>query len=183
MPRYGNHQERTHKVIAMSNQHNPCPQCVVNQRCCRELSGLRLSKEEFEKNFKEYSSRLSIERHGNMYIVSVKDKIPCPHWKKNQCSIYNDRPIDCMLYPYEIYRIIEDYNSLNVFVCENPDCPHREHLLISREEVNKTIKTMLSSSYGFAKKINIVHRKGQNIFLDFPNLAVIALKRIFSNMR
>jgi len=138
-----------------SKQNNPCLTCSINQGCCSQISGLRLSKEEFEKYFNTHSGELEIVKYRKTFVISSRNKGPCPYWHKNGCMIYNDRPIDCRLYPYEITRISEKRKTIEVTAIENPGCPQKDHLLMSSEEAKALIEVFCQNAYGRNKSILI----------------------------
>jgi Fe-S-cluster containining protein len=152
-----------------SERNNPCLICSSNQRCCSQLSGLRLSKQEFENFFSSHSNELSIRKDNNMFIVSSIRNGPCPHWGKSGCIIYSDRPIDCRLYPYEIIRLSEKRKAIEVRLINNPGCPHRDSLLMPFEEAKSLIKVLCHTVYGQGKPVIVKYvqaREGSSRFFD-----------------
>jgi len=169
-----------------SERNNPCLICSSNQRCCSQLSGLRLSKQEFENFFNSPSNELTISKDNNMFIVSSKRNGPCPHWGKNGCMIYSDRPIDCRLYPYEIMRLFEKRNALEVTFRDNPGCPHKDILSMPVEEAKALIETFCQTVYGRSKPVIIKYvqtGKGSSLFFVFLDSIKARLSKIIEALR
>lgn len=153
-----------------SERHDPCQACSADQRCCSHLSGLRLSKGELENYFSDHSNELAILKDNKMFIVSSNRNGPCPHWKKSKCTIYSDRPIDCRLYPYEITRLLEKRNVLEVTFRYNPDCPQKDILFMPVGEAKALIEALCQTVYGRSKPIltkYVQARKGGSPFFVF----------------
>ena len=139
----------------MSEQDNPCLTCKADQQCCKVL-GLKLSRDEFEQHFKAHSSRLTIIKYKKMYIVYPRNNLPCPYWdKKNGCGIYENRPIDCRLYPYDLHKLIEKNGVIEIEFYDQTDCPHKENLFMQPDEAKDLMKTLARNAYGQDKQINI----------------------------
>jgi len=152
-----------------SERSNPCLTCSAQQRCCSQLSGLRLTKDEFEIHFKKHSDGLAIARYEKTFVVSSHNNGPCPHWGKSGCRIYNDRPIDCRLYPYEITRISEKRKAIEITLLNNPGCPEMDSLLMPFEEAKALIEFFCHTVYGQGKPIIIKYiqtRKRSYLFFD-----------------
>ena len=138
-----------------SQQNNPCLACNVNQQCCSHLAGLRLSQKEFDKYFKIHSDRLSITNRNNVFIVSAVDSGPCPHWEPDGCRIYNERPVDCRVYPYEIIEIREKKKVIEIVFRDSPTCPQINQLAMPFEEAEELMKNLGQAIYGYSKPIVI----------------------------
>ena len=139
----------------MSDENNPCRTCEADQQCCKVL-GLKLSKHEFETFFRKHSERLSVIKYNEMYIVYPRNNLPCPYWdEKKGCGIYEDRPIDCMLYPYDLHQIMEKNGTVEIELYDQTDCPHKETLYIPVEDAENLIKTLAREVFGVDKPINI----------------------------
>jgi Fe-S-cluster containining protein len=155
-------------------QENLCLVCSENQRCCSQLSGLRLAKEEFEKYFRYYSNELSIAEDNKVFIVSSHNNGPCPYWEKSGCRIYNERPFDCRVYPYEIIGVVERKKIIEITFRDSPCCPQREHLSMPIEEAQALMKIFGQTVYGQGKPIIIKYvQKGKDraeIFSLFESL-------------
>ncbi|MCL5022902.1 MAG: class I SAM-dependent methyltransferase [Nitrospirae bacterium] len=145
-------------------RNNPCLVCSVDQRCCSQLSGLRLTKDEFEKYFKNHAGELAIVEDQKTVVISSHNNGPCPYWENDGCMIYNDRPIDCRLYPYEITRISEKRKAIEVTLRDNPGCPRRERLLMPFEESKALIEVFCHTVYGRSKPIIIKYGQANKGF-------------------
>ena len=145
----------------MTAENNPCLACAADQQCC-EVLGLKLSKREFEKHFKKYSDRLSIIKYYKMFIVYPRNNLPCPYWdKESGCTIYEERPIDCRLYPYDLHQLIEKKGIIEISFYDQTDCPQKENLFIPVDEAKELMKTLAREVYGEDKPITIQFNPGE----------------------
>lgn len=169
-----------------SEQYNPCLQCDVNQKCCSHLSGLRLSKKEFEKYFKNHSNVLSVLKYNKLFLVSSDKNGPCPYWGKGGCLIYNDRPVDCRLYPYEITQIKERRDKIDVTFRVNPGCSQKDNLLLPVEEAKALIKVFCQKVYGSSKPFFIrysLKSKSPSRFLGIFDPVIARISKIIRTHR
>jgi Fe-S-cluster containining protein len=141
-------------------QDNPCLRCAVDQKCCK-VPGLKLSKREFENLFQKHSSRLSVIKYNKIVILYPKDDLPCPYWKEDGCNIYQDRPIDCRLFPYELNQMVEKRGKIEVVVYDQTDCPQKESLFIPFDKAKELIETLAQDVYGQGKPIEIHYEPGK----------------------
>lgn len=75
-----------------------CAGC--NALCCRENPGdepLSLLPSEYEKLTREYSLDALDKIEDGTYGLPM----PCPFLESNLCKIYRDRPLVCVLYPFQ----------------------------------------------------------------------------------
>lgn len=110
---------------------NLCSNCVgKNSTCCCDLSvdSPMLLPNEVETIFKkmkidkeEFSNRISLAKMNNDYSLKDlyqmkrgKDNNACYFYRNNQCTIYDIRPIDCRIFPYDI-KIEKDGNYYLVY--------------------------------------------------------------------
>ncbi|HZV81857.1 MAG TPA: YkgJ family cysteine cluster protein [Geobacteraceae bacterium] len=120
---------------------NPCLACPTNQHCCSRLSGLLLSEDEFRRHFAGHRDGLSVRRSGKVVSVSAKSGGPCPHWGNDGCRIYRERPIDCRVFPYIPYRIIDRGERIKIVFHTRSDCPQKESLFLQMPEAE--VKALL----------------------------------------
>ncbi len=166
-----------------SVQDNPCLVCNFNQRCCSQLSGLRLSREEFEKYFKLHAEKLSILKYKKVFLVSTLNSSPCPHWGESGCRIYRDRPVDCRLYPYEITRMVEKRRRIEITFQGNNGCPQRDNLLMPVEEAKALIEDFCQTVYGRGKPTIIKYSRGEKGFSHFFSFLDPVMSRISKILR
>jgi Fe-S-cluster containining protein len=163
------------------NMNNPCMTCEVGQRCCRQLSGLKLTAREFEENFKKYAADLSILLYKKIYIVSSMKNNTCPHWAEKGCTIYHERSIDCRLFPYTVTRVLEKRNSVIIEFHDETDCPHRHDLFLPMEEAKALMTNFGQEVYGADKPVIIRYsppRKGISRCLNLFDPLISRLSKI-----
>lgn len=140
-----------------SGNTNVCSRCIIGQDCCRNLSGLKLSENEYEQHFAKHSENLEVRQENNLYVVSAIDGKPCPNWIDDQCSIYIDRPMECRLFPYTLGKIIHHGNRINITFHSHTQCPEKKTLLMSKAEANGMILSFARSVFPDADKIISEH--------------------------
>jgi len=93
------------KISSTMNTDNPCLACNINQDCCTNLVGLRLTKAEYDLCFVDHveTGKVEVAREGPIYIINPDEKQKCPNWKGEGCSVYEDRPLECRLFPHTLY--------------------------------------------------------------------------------
>ena len=124
---------------------NPCTGC--NQNCCVGMSYLRLTVPEYERLFAEHRDKLIVQKKKAYYVVFAKEGQACPYFQDGACTIYNDRPIECRLFPYSL-RDIKFYGEHKVLVTfhARTSCPRKNELLLSREKAKELL-------YSFAREV------------------------------
>lgn len=89
-----------------------CTDCRLEKNCCMGFNSIDLpilSSKEYNylvnnlKKRKKYFSKID----GDCYNLVAKDGV-CPFYK-NGCTIYNSRPNDCKLFPFDIKCIDGKY--------------------------------------------------------------------------
>ena len=143
-----------------SIQDNPCLACEVGQKCCKP-AGLKLSRQEFEKHFKKYLPRLSVIKYKKMFIVHSLENQPCPYWDKKGCEIYQDRPVDCRMFPYDLNRLVEKRRMIEIEFYDQTDCPLKEGLFIPVDEAKELVRALARDVYGQGKPIHIKYTPGK----------------------
>lgn len=84
---------------------NNCTNCNLCINCCMEFDKMNspvLNKEEVELISKDYND-FSISIKDNLYRLKTVDN-KCIFYIDDRCIIYNNRPLDCRLYPFDIIK-------------------------------------------------------------------------------
>lgn len=136
---------------------NVCIKCSIGQYCCRNLIELRLSKIEYKQHFAKHSDNLEVRQDTGIYIVSSKEEFSCPKWVGEKCTIYEDRPMECRLFPYTIGRIIQKGNRINITFHSRTPCPMKGTLLMPKVEATRMLMSFARSVFSNVDKINIEH--------------------------
>ena len=164
----------------MFDENNPCQTCPAEQQCC-EVLGLKLSKREFEKHFKKHSDKLSVIKYNKMFIVYPRKNLPCPYWDERKgCGIYQERPIDCRLYPYDLHQIIEKNGVIEIEFYDQTDCPHKEKLFMPVDKAKELMKSLARDVFGEDKpiKIEFISGKKPHRQFGFLNPIIARLSKI-----
>ena len=112
-------------VTANTTWENLCSSCKTKS-CCKSFSGANLLQSELEK-IKDYVGNdsfakiVTYNKIPTPVIQKKSDSDECIFWdsKNDCCSIYDLRPFDCKLFPFDIHKI----NGQNMWVINtcNPD--------------------------------------------------------------
>lgn len=99
---------------------NVCAGCPNN--CCIGVGRLLANQEELNRLDK--FSGLKIEKEGPFYRVSVRHEgDPCPYFLNYHCTIHDQRPFDCRLYPVIIDEIREINGKIRALYTFHRGCP------------------------------------------------------------
>jgi len=134
-------QKRKTKTEMSEFPDNPCVACSIGQDCCSNLSGLKLLEPEYRLHFAREIRRLRVQKKGQFYTISSKDAEPCPHWIKDRCSIYYDRPIECRLFPYTIGLIRYEDSQIVLIIHARTRCPLKKELLVSKVKAEELVRS------------------------------------------
>jgi Fe-S-cluster containining protein len=138
---------------------NACATCSIGQYCCTHLSNLKISELEYKKHFDQYSEYLEVRRVGALYIISSKGEKPCPNWSNNLCNIYDDRPIDCRLYPYDMRIIHINKKQVKLSFHSLARCPSKKELLATEKDAREMISRFAHDIFT-GRHINKIKREG-----------------------
>jgi Fe-S-cluster containining protein len=128
---------------------DPCASCSIHQACCSELSGLRVTAEEFERCFAAHADELIVEHEGPVRVLSPKGGGPCPNLGRDgRCTVYGHRPIECRLFPYTLYvrRAGDGHASLGYH--GRTRCPQKAALLPSDAEARAMVTRFGRQAFG-----------------------------------
>ena len=91
---------------------NDCKSCKLSENCCslfNKINSPVLNKEELDRIQKNVSNNEFYESiDSNLFHLKIKSNV-CVFYKNGKCSIYNCRPIDCKLYPFDIIKNCSKY--------------------------------------------------------------------------
>lgn len=104
---------------------NLCGTCQTNDCCTSFASPLLFPTDikklkEIDRYNDEYVKTVKINEKSMETIKKKKDSNQCIFWdaSNRKCSIYKNRPFDCMIYPFDIFKIDGKYFWI-VYTC-NP---------------------------------------------------------------
>ena len=123
----------------INNQDNSCFSCPIEQECCRKLRCLRLTKSEYNKHFAQHLEKITIKDCDETYVISSKEGQPCPYFKNLKCAIYDDRPIECRLFPYTLGNIHKKNSCAIIGYHERTLCPNKKDILMPDKEAKRLI--------------------------------------------
>jgi len=122
-----------------------------------------LSQSEFDRLFKSRAEGLVVRQANNVVIVSSANGGACPYWGKGGCRIYQERPIDCRIFPYVLTRVIEKKNKVKIIFHTRTDCPQKDILYALMPEADARALAMAFGKeiFGEGKTIVVEREKGR----------------------
>lgn len=137
------------------NIENPCLTCSINQDCCTNLVGLRLTATEYDLCFTHHvdSEKVTVEREGFIYIINSDTKKTCPNWKNDGCFIYEERPLECRLFPYTLYIKKQTQKKVEVRFHLVHSCPMADQLRMTEHAAEAMVKKFCVKAFGTKTKI------------------------------
>lgn len=130
----------------MSATPNPCLDCSIGQNCCTNLSGLAMTREEYEENFAQFADQLIVKEEHSVYYIATKEG-PCPHWK-GQCTIHATRPMDCRLFPHQMGKVKVAPKHVKINYHSHTRCPKKKELRMPDADARNMIHTWAQDLYG-----------------------------------
>lgn len=129
-----------------------CGSCK-HKNCCTSFASPLLFERDIErlksigKDGEEYTRDIMIEGQKVKTIRKKPNSEMCVFWddQSKKCAIYNNRPFDCMMYPFDVFHINGKYHWI-VYSC-NPESGWQwteEHLkmLENNPQFNEIIKNI-----------------------------------------
>lgn len=152
----------------MSEAEHPCAGCVTHYGCCslKGSCGLMLTREEFEKHFEGYAEKLVVRSAEHFVIISSRHGCTCPHLSDDGCRIYQDRPVDCQLFPYMMSHVFHNRRRVRIVFHDKSDCPHQA-LIIQTPEAAR----VLARKFGQA-----VFGSGMSVVADFEERKTVVTR-------
>lgn len=114
-----------------------CDKCK-HTSCCNDYVTPFLTPKEYQKikknRHEKFADHVVINNIKGYALKKKPDSEECIFWDKERgCTIYQDRPFDCRLFPFDIYKIDGDYTWI-VYSCnEDSDWSWSEKILQSLE--------------------------------------------------
>jgi len=118
---------------------NPCLACSIQQDCCTRLSGLRLTREEFQRCFSRHVERLEIKHEGPVYVITPKNGGTCPNWQDGGCAVYDERPRECRLFPFTLFVRQQTSHTVSLGYHCDTRCPMKTELLLAADEADAMV--------------------------------------------
>ncbi len=141
----------------MSETENPCLACTIDQDCCTNLRGLRLTREEYESCFAsmEGSGKFTSRQEGPLFVINPDQSQKCPNWIGGGCSVYDDRPIECRLFPHTLYVKKRTETTAEVRFHLVHACPQAQALRASNAKAKAMVTAFCGQAFGPDVKVNI----------------------------
>lgn len=163
----------------MAETENPCLACEIDQDCCRNLAGLKLTANEYTRNFARHSKLLNIEKLGEIYTIkSVKGGGTCPNWQ-GYCTVYETRSVECRIFPHTMSTLSERDTDVRVSIHSRTDCPSKSDLLMPKADVEEMVRAFVGDAYGKSCEVKIIHENVLTVIVDIVR-RIIAKARTYT---
>jgi Fe-S-cluster containining protein len=132
---------------------NYCGACPTN--CCSPCIDLKVTKSEFDRCFAAHADKLSVKDLGAYLEVTSNKTKDCPNFINDCCAIYDDRPMECRLYPHSVQDIDLIAEGVRAYVhAGTRTCPQKAKLIATEPEVLSMVQGFLDEAYpGLPQKI------------------------------
>lgn len=139
---------------------NPCMSCSIDMDCCKKFSGALVSQEEYDRLYARFDGRFRIERVGRflkLYDVSGEG---CPYFEQGTgCTVYDQRPLDCRLFPFSLDHMREDSGGcLKASVNTRVGCPHAHEFPVDKPAI-AALSADMARAVGYADA-RVEHERG-----------------------
>ena len=134
--------------LPMTAHDNPCLTCPDSCCALKGECGLRLSPAEFEAHFKEHIQNLHMRQDGKNVVISTREGLVCPNLGEKGCRIYEERPIDCRLYPYQMLPVYETRRKVKFMLYMTPDCVANRTFHFSEQSARALVEKFCKDVYG-----------------------------------
>ena len=132
---------------------NPCLACTISQDCCHEMQGLMVTRAEYDRAFRPHESALEVTHQGPLLRLTAKHG-PCPNWQ-GACTCYEDRPMECRLFPYTVSIVATSPRAVHVTVHDRVNCPLKSELRPAKEAARRLIEPFALEAYGNDRPVSI----------------------------
>lgn len=99
-----------------------CEGCQIE--CCKQSPTLKYQSVHLTRADCERLNRLELGNHIIGDGINSHLPLPCPFLKKHRCTIYNDRPLTCIMYPFQPGGKVRETPALAV----SPTCPEARRI-------------------------------------------------------
>ena len=132
----------------MTTDDNPCLTCP--DTCCalKGECGLRLSQAEFAAHFQEHTQDLHVRSAGKLVIIATREGRVCPNLGDKGCRIYDERPIDCRLYPYQMLPVYETRGTVKIMLYMTHECVANRTFHFPEQGARALVETFGKAVYG-----------------------------------
>lgn len=135
-----------------------CTQCNSLGKCCCAFNRINspvLNEEELQE-LKSYTNQNDFyeKKDTNLYNLITKNG-KCIFYQNNECIIYNKRPIDCRLFPFDIIRKDKRYYLIIYLL----DCINETKIIEEIESIDFLIAKIKPWIETFTKDENYTKMK------------------------
>jgi Fe-S-cluster containining protein len=84
-------------------------------------------------------NRLDIKHEGPIYVITPKNGEACPNWHDGGCSVYDERPRECRLFPFTLFVRQQKSHAVSLGYHCDTRCPLKTELLRSEDEAQAIV--------------------------------------------
>lgn len=141
---------------------SPCMSCSIDMDCCRKFNGVVMSQDEYDRLFAKFDGRFELEQLGRFVKIADKSGQGCPYFEQGTgCTIYEDRPLDCRLFPFSLDHVRGGENEpMRASAHRRVGCPHSEEFPIDQAEIACVTDRMARSVGHNGAKVDLEYGAG-----------------------
>ena len=138
-----------------------CTSCT-HQACCTDFAAPLVFKEDIEdlkeigKAGKEWLKDIIIQNKPIKVIKKKSNSKICTFWdeEKSRCSIYENRPFECRMFPFDIYKIDGKFHWV-VYSCNSESDWNWSEDYLTMLENDKSFPDILDNISYFADTVQM----------------------------
>lgn len=163
----------------MTTEVTGCAAC--KEPCCSPLSGLRLNDKEYQTHFAQFEEKVEVQSFGCVRMIAIDDG--CPHFNPSVgCTDYENRSMECRLFPHTMNHVIAFKNSVFITVHTRTVCNHKPEVMIPDEEALRLVKDWAHQTYP-GRKVTVRLENGIIFYLAQGLRVFRKLDKLFFNKR
>ena len=130
-----------------------CSNCKLSSNCCTNFKKINAPVCNY-KEIKKIKEKTNLDKFYNiidkdLYTLKIKEG-KCIFFVNHKCNIYNIRPTDCRLFPYDIVNL----NNKYYLILYKLNCINIENFLNIPNSIESLIKDILPWISNFTDKRN-----------------------------
>jgi len=135
-----------------------CTNCKEKINCCQSFDQINpptVSEDESKILSEQYLSCMD-KRGEKLYSIKTVNNT-CVFYKNNMCEIYDIRPLDCRLYPFDIIK----ENNKYYLIMYKLNCNHQEDFINDMKNVDVIIEKIKPWIDIFTDQVNFTKMKNK----------------------
>jgi len=169
-------------MIALEEQSpSYCGACPTN--CCSPCIDLKVTRQEFDRCFARHADKLSVKDLGAYLEVTSNITKDCPNFIDDRCAIYEDRPMECRLYPHSVQDIDLISGGVRAYVHAGTRmCPHKSELMAPEPQVLEMVRGFLEDAYPGVPQTIVLEQDPGRLKLKWLRVSKQAKRRMAATL-